>query len=104
MASEASLERFAQLVVTSDEERAKDREECKALWRATQRRIDALTDSLRDLGWVIAGNDVLIRRCIQRFAVESRAAVQRLAVQRLGARIDALVSAMGEQIRQQQPK
>jgi len=92
-------ERFARIEhVTAGlaEERRKDREEFRALWRGTQRQIDAL-----------AVQDERLGKRIEILAEESRAADQRLAERieetdkRLGARIESLVSAMGEFIASQ---
>ncbi|MGO4882068.1 MAG: hypothetical protein ACLP59_14745 [Bryobacteraceae bacterium] len=81
-----------------DEERRKDREENRQLWRDTQRQIDGLTRKIADTNDAITrlaeesrDADRRLGERIDRLADESRAADQRL-----GERIDALVSAMGK--------
>jgi hypothetical protein len=98
MTSDERFERIEHVTATLVEERRKDREEYRQLWRDTQRQID-------DLG-----------RKIDRLAEESRAADRRLeekinllagesreADRRLGERIDALVSAIGIFLTKQNP-
>ena len=69
------------------EERRKDREEARQLWRDTQRHLNELTLKLADT------NDV-----VTRLAEESLAADKKL-----GERIDSLVSGIGELLRTLRP-
>jgi hypothetical protein len=91
MTIEERFERIEHITAGLAEERRKDREEYRQLWRDQQRQIDEMN------------------RAITRLAEESRAANQRWREElydlreemlagdrRLGERIDALVSAMGQ--------
>ncbi len=78
------------------EERKKDREEYKQLWRDTQRQISELGVKISDLGDELRESDRRLEQRIEQLAEESRAEDARLA-----QRIDALVSAMGEFIARQ---
>ena len=76
------------------EERRKDREEYRQLWRDTQRQITETNATVAALALKIADtNDTIARLAenVDRYAADSRAADQAL-----GARIDALVSAIGK--------
>jgi undecaprenyl pyrophosphate synthase len=87
MTIEERFERIEHYTANSAEERRKDREEYKALWRDTQRQIDENTRNIAELG---------IR--IRELGQESRDADKRLeeADLRLQKRIESLVSAIGE--------
>ena len=93
MTTEERFERIEHVTAGLAEERRKDREEFRELWRDTQRQINALTIRVAEV------NDGLSAR-IADLAEESRAADRRLAERieetdkRLGARIETLVSAM----------
>jgi hypothetical protein len=95
MTTEERFERIEHVTAGLAEERRKDREEFRGLWRDTQRQLNELTIK------VVEMDDRLGKR-IEALAEESRAADQRLGERieetdkRLGARIEALVSAMGE--------
>jgi ABC-type transporter Mla subunit MlaD len=72
------------------EERRKDGEESRQLWRDTQRQTGELATHMNDLTRKVADtNDV-----IARLAEEARAADQQFR-----ERIDSLVSAIGETLR-----
>lgn len=96
MTTEERFERIEHVTAGLAEERRKDREEFRALWRDTQRQLNELTGKLADLGDRIA-----------EIAEESRAADNRLAARieetdkRLGHRIETMISAMGEFIASQ---
>jgi hypothetical protein len=95
-------ERFARIEhVTAGlaEERRKDREGFRALWRDTQRQLNELTIRIAEV------NDGLSAR-IADLAEETRADDQRSRGrdQRLGDRIQSLVVAMGEYIASQNRK
>jgi methyl-accepting chemotaxis protein len=91
MTTEERFERIEHVTAGLAEERSKDREEFRALWRDTQRQLNDLTGKLADLGDRLA-----------QIAEESRATDQRLAERiaetdkRLGARIETMISAMGQ--------
>lgn len=91
MTIEERFERIEHVTAGLAEERRKDREENRQLWRGTQRQLNELTLKIADTNDAIA-----------RLAEESRAADQQLrehidAVdRRLGERIEALVSAIGQ--------
>jgi septal ring factor EnvC (AmiA/AmiB activator) len=102
-------ERFARIEhVTAGmaEQREKDREEYKALWRDTQRQIDAFATTTHQLADTVA-----------QMAAENRAeherrrqadaelnARQRQSGAELDARVAALVSAIGQFIANQPPR
>lgn len=98
-------ERFAQLehyMAGLSEERRRDREEYRQLWRDTQRQLNDLALKTNELTLKVADTNDAVNRYID----ESRQSDQRLAErieavdQRLGQRIEALVSAIGEYIRE----
>ena len=100
MTTEERFERIEHVTAGLVEERRKDREEFRALWRDTQRQLDSL-----------AGRVDSIASRLDSFIAES-AARDRVTDQRFretdqrfrdtDARIDKLVSAIGEFIRAQQ--
>jgi uncharacterized protein YlxW (UPF0749 family) len=96
MTIDERLARIEHVTAGSDEQRRKDRETDRALWRDTQRQLNDLTIKVADLGDRIAA-----------IAEESRAADQRLGARieetdrRLGARIETMISAMGQFIASQ---
>ena len=87
MTSDEPFERFEHVRAVLAEQRLKDREECRQLWRETQRHLNELTFKVADT------NDTVARlgERLDQFGEESRAADKRL-----GERIASLVSAMGE--------
>ena len=80
MTAEERFQQIEHVTAGIAEERRKDREEYRQLWRDTQRELHALTLKIADT------NDTVVR-----LAEESRDADKRLA-----ERIDALVSAIGQ--------
>ncbi len=92
------LARIEHVTAGIAEERKKDRDELRGLWRDTQRQLDQLTGRV---GAIAAHLDTFIQ--------ESRAADQRLAERieetdkRLGERIETMISAMGGYIRDHAP-
>jgi hypothetical protein len=105
MTTEERFERIEHVTAALVEERRKDREDYRQLWRDTQRQISDLTLKVADT------NDA-----ISRLGDESRAADQRLEekIDRLaeegreqdrrpGERIDALVSAIDTSLAKQNP-
>jgi flagellar hook-associated protein FlgK len=92
MTVEERFERIEHVTAGLVEDRRRDREEYKMLWRDTQRQLNELAVRVNDLTSKIADtNDT-----ITRVAEEMRAADEKL-----GKRIDSLVSAIGEFMRKQ---
>jgi methyl-accepting chemotaxis protein len=94
MTTEERLNRIEHVTAGLAEERRRDREEFRQLWRDTQRQINENAAAIAALTFKVADtNDT-----IARLAEESREADARSreADARLGARIDAMVSAIGE--------
>ena len=89
MTPEEPLNRIEHVTAGLAEERRKDREESRQLWRDTQRQISELATNLNTLTLKVADtNDT-----IARLAEESREADARL-----GARLEALATATDERI------
>jgi hypothetical protein len=87
MTTEERLDRIEHITVGLAEERRKDREEHRQLWRETQRQLNELAGRVNELTVKLAdANDA-----ITRLAEESRAGDKRLET-----RIDTLVSAFGQ--------
>lgn len=99
MTTEERFERIEHVTAGLAEERRKDREEFRALWRDTQRHIDEVAVNLSKLTVQVAEMDDRLSARIEVMAEESRAADRRL-----GERIESLVSAMGEFIASQTRK
>jgi hypothetical protein len=95
---EERLARIEHVSAGSDEQRPKDREADRALWRDTQRQINELG------GRIAAVNDNLGAR-ISQFAEEAaeRDRETDRRFRETDARIDKMVSAMGNYIRQHPP-
>ena len=99
MTTEERFERIEQLTAGIAEERRKDREEYKALWRDTERHINELAVDTRLRIEQVSDQ-------IAALTAESRETTLRL--RELGeatdARIAALVSAIGQHVRQSHPQ
>jgi chromosome segregation ATPase len=91
MTTEERFERIEHITAGIVEERRKDREEYKALWRGTQRQLVEVSTRLVQLSEA----DSRLEARIAQLAEESREADKRLA-----ERIDALVSGMGKFMRE----
>src|SRR3954465_6965282 len=98
MTIEERFERIEQVTAGVPEERRKDREENRQIWRDTQRQINELTlkvadtnDSITRLAEEMREADRRMGERLAKLAEESREADRRL-----GERIDALVSATGK--------
>ena len=98
MTTEERLNRIEHLTAGLAEERHKDREEYKTLWRDTQRQLNELSARVLQFGDESREADARLEARIeqladaqQTFAQESRAADKRLE-----ERIASLVSAIGE--------
>jgi hypothetical protein len=89
MTIDERFERIEHFTAGEAEQRRKDREEDRQLWRETQRRID-------DLGRKIADTNAAITR----FADETQTKIDALIEQdrRLGERIDEVDRRLGERI------
>lgn len=91
MTTEERFERIEHLTVGIAEERRRDRDEHKTLWRDTQQQIDRATEATANLA-----------RQVDRLAIETRSRIAELAEQtraadeQLGDRIGSLVSAIGQ--------
>jgi predicted nuclease with TOPRIM domain len=89
MTTEERFERIEHLTAGLAEERRKDREEYRTLWRDTQRQLNELGTRVVQLSEA----DSRLEARIEQLAEESRAADQRLE-----ERIGSLVSAVGQSI------
>jgi hypothetical protein len=102
MTTEERFERIEHLTAGLAEERRKDREEYKILWRDTQRQINELSARILQIGDESREADSRLEARIGQLAEESRTAIQKLAEesraanQRLEERIGSLVSAIGQ--------
>ena len=93
-------ERFARIEhITAGlaEERRKDREEFRTLWRDTQRQLNELTTKLADMGDRVDAIATHLDSFILESAARDRATDQRF--RETDARTDKLISAMGEFLR-----
>lgn len=91
MTTDERLDRIEHITAGLAEERRKDHEEYRQLWRDNQRQINELTLKIADTNDAVARLADETRQNIDRFAAEARAADQALS-----QRIDALVSAIGQ--------
>lgn len=91
MAAEERIDRIEHITAGLAKERRKDREEYRQLWRDTQRQINELTLKIADTNDAISRLADETRNNIDRLAKETRAADQALQ-----ARVEALVSAIGQ--------
>jgi hypothetical protein len=101
MTAKERFERIEHVTAGLVEERRKDREEYRQLWRDTQGQINELTIKIAEVDEHLGRRIDSLGERIEQFAEASRAADERLrqsieAVdKRLGDRIDSLVSAIG---------
>lgn len=97
MTTEERFQRIEHLTAGMAEERRMDREECRRLWRDTQRQLNEAATRIGELTLKMEQTNEAIRR----MGEESREADRRLGerIDALGERIDALVSGMGEFMR-----
>ena len=104
MTTEERLNRIEHVTAGIDEERRKDREENRQLWRDTQRQIEDIDRRLGErIDQMARESGEANRRLearIEQMAEESRAAHKRLEEtdERLAKRIDGLASAIGQLI------
>lgn len=99
MTPEERFERIEHLTAGIAEERGKDRDEYKALWRDTQRQINDNAVQIGRISLTIADTNDQVHRLTDRLA--ELATEARDADKRLGERIEPLVSAMGQNIARQ---
>ena len=98
MEASERFDRIEHVIAGMAEERRKDREEYRQLWRDTQKNIYELTLKIAETNDAIVEADAKLSAQIQNLANESREADRKL-----GERISSLVSAMGEFIRREAP-
>ena len=91
MTTEERLNRIEHLTAGLAEERHKDREESRTLWRDTQRQLNELSTKVLQFGDESREADARLEARISQLTEESRAADKRLE-----GRIESLVSAIGE--------
>lgn len=91
MTIEERFQRIEHLTAGLSEERRKDREEFRSLWRDTQHQINEIAANVSKLAVQTAEADDRLATRIEALAEESREAGKRLA-----ERIGALVTAMGQ--------
>ncbi|HLI84827.1 MAG TPA: hypothetical protein VKV17_12970 [Bryobacteraceae bacterium] len=98
MTAEERFERIEHVTAALVEERRKDREEYRQLWRETNQAITRLAEESRAADARLAAADARLEAKIERIAEELHqyAAESRAADQRLGERIESLVSAIGK--------
>ncbi len=96
MTVEERFERIEHITDGLAEGRRKDREEYRMMWRDTQRQIEELAVRITDLAGRMDQMVIDTTAAITRLAQETRAADEKL-----GQRIDSLVSAMGDFLRKQ---
>ena len=87
MTTEERLDRIEHITAGLAEERRKDREEYRQLWRETQRQLNELAGRVNELTLKVSDAE----DAITRLAEESRAADKRLE-----NRIEIMVSAIGQ--------
>ena len=98
MTTEERFERIEHVTAGIVEERRKDRQEYKELWRDTQRQIHELALETRLRFDQIGDRLEQVGNRIDRLAAESRAQDKAL-----GERIDQMVSAIGQILTKQPP-
>jgi len=98
MTIEERFEHIEHITAGIAEERLKDREEYKALWRDTQRQINELSTRVLQFGDESREADRRLEKRILQLADESREANKLLE-----ARIASLVSGFGQFISRQPP-
>jgi hypothetical protein len=98
MTTEERLNRIEHITAGIAEERRKDREEDRQLWRDTQRQINELATKVTQMGDESREADRRLEARIEQLAAESRAEDRAL-----GVRIASLVSAIGQFLQRQPP-
>jgi hypothetical protein len=105
MTIEERFERIEHLTAALAEERRKDREEYKTLWRDTQRQLNELSTRTLEFADESREADKRLQAQILQLALEFRAAAaeSREADKRLEERITSLVSGVGQFIAYNRP-
>jgi len=100
MTAEAPIDRIEHFTAGWAEERRKDREEYRQLWRDTQRHIHDLTFKIAATNDAVAATNDTVTLLATELRNELRASDKRAhaAEQELRDRIQALVSAIGEML------
>ena len=100
MTAEAPIDRIEHIMAGWPEERRKDREEYRQLWRDTQRHIHELTFKIADTNDAVSRLADETQNTFSRMSAELRASDKRAraAEQELRDRIQALVSAIGQML------
>ena len=96
MTIDERLDRIEHITAGVDEQRRREHEEDRQLWRDTQRQINELTVRVNEL----VANDARLGQRIEQIAGELSAHIEAVDA-RLGARIETLVSAIGKWIASQ---
>jgi hypothetical protein len=98
MTIEERFERIEHVTATIADERRKDRDEYKTLWRDTQRQMSDLTTGLNTLRTHVDSLAVETRIRFEEIGdrIDRLAAASRAQDKALGERIDQLVSAIGQ--------
>jgi hypothetical protein len=110
MTIDERFERIEHWTAGLAEERRKDGEEYKALWRNTEQKFDKLSALTLQFAEESRAEDRRLTALIEKFAQESRDADERLrarmeeADRSLQARIESLVSGFGEFISKMAPQ
>ena len=106
MTSDQRLDRIEHLTAGIAEERHKDREEYKTLWRDTQRQLEALATDTRLRFEQVANrfDQIATDRQAADAKLDARIGALADADEKLAARIASLVSAIGEFIAQGEPR
>ena len=99
MTVDQRLDRIEHITAGIAEERRKDREEYKGLWRDAQERMNRTDERIGRMADAVSAAALQV----DRLAVESRLRIAELADadEKLNARIEALVSAIGQLIAKQ---
>ena len=106
MTTEERFDRIEHLTAGIAEERRKDRDEYKALWRDTQRQLNELGARVLQMSEETQEADSRLEARITQLAEESRTSIAQLAQESRAAnklleeRIASLVSGFGEFMRQ----
>jgi septal ring factor EnvC (AmiA/AmiB activator) len=101
MTIEERLARIEHVSAGSDEQRRKDRETDRALWRETQQQIHEVSMHLNDLTIKVASLGDRIAEIAEEAAARDRETDRRF--RETDARIDKMISAMGNYIREHLP-
>src|ERR1041385_5861843 len=96
MTVDERLDRVEHFTAALAEERRKDREEYRALWRDTQRQFSEVAVRINDL--TVRMSDLTLKVAETQDSIVSLRDEMRAADLKLGERVDNLVSAIGQYI------